>query len=60
MGCIGPCYLEPLVDVQMPGRPRVSYSNVGPKDVPALLDAFFEKREVPANHLAGHFGDAAL
>jgi NADH-quinone oxidoreductase subunit F len=57
VGCIGPCYLEPLVDVQMPGRPRVSYSNVGAKDVPALLDAFFENRELPANHLAGHLGE---
>ena len=24
VGCIGPCYLEPLVDIQMPGRPRIS------------------------------------
>ena len=31
VGCIGPCYLEPLVDVQMPGRPRVSYSNSAPR-----------------------------
>ncbi len=57
VGCIGPCYLEPLVDIQMPGRPRISYANVSAKDVPALLEAFFEKGEVPANHLAGHFGD---
>src|SRR5512137_1357696 len=33
VGCIGPCYLEPLMDVQMPGRPRISYSNVAAKDV---------------------------
>jgi NADH-quinone oxidoreductase subunit F len=58
VGCIGPCYLEPLLDIQMPGRPRISYSNVGAKDVPAILGAFFEKHEVPENHLAGHLGDA--
>jgi hypothetical protein len=23
VGCIGPCYLEPLLDVHMPGGPRV-------------------------------------
>jgi len=28
VGCIGPCYLEPLVDIKMPGQPRISYSNV--------------------------------
>jgi NADH:ubiquinone oxidoreductase subunit F (NADH-binding)/(2Fe-2S) ferredoxin len=58
VGCIGPCYLEPLLDIQMPGRPRVSYSNVASKDVPAILDSFFEKNEVPTAHLAGHFGEA--
>ena len=56
VGCIGPCYLEPLVDVQMPGKPRISYSNVTPQIVPALLDSFFEKGEVFKPHLVGHFG----
>jgi len=28
VGCIGPCYLEPLVDVQLPGRPRVTFPNL--------------------------------
>ena len=56
VGCIGPCYLEPLVDVQMPGRPRISYSNIAPKHVPDLLDSFFEKDEVFTRHLVGHLG----
>ena len=30
VGCIGPCYLEPLMDVALPGKPRVSYANVNP------------------------------
>jgi NADH-quinone oxidoreductase subunit F len=57
VGCIGPCYLEPLMDVQMPGRPRISYSNVAAKDVGPILAAFFEKHEIPKVHLAGHFGE---
>jgi NADH-quinone oxidoreductase subunit F len=57
VGCIGPCYLEPLLDVQMPGKPRLSYSNVMPKDVASILDGFFENGEISKNHLAGHFGD---
>jgi len=60
VGCIGPCYLEPLLDVQMPGRPRISYSNVLPKDVPGILSGFFENGEISRNHLAGHFGDGDL
>jgi NADH-quinone oxidoreductase subunit F len=58
VGCIGPCYLEPLMDVQMPGRPRTSYSNVRPSDVALILESFFEKTEVAKSRLAGHFGDA--
>jgi NADP-reducing hydrogenase subunit HndB len=27
VGCIGMCVKEPLVDIQLPGRPRVTYAN---------------------------------
>ncbi|HUU38856.1 MAG TPA: NADH-ubiquinone oxidoreductase-F iron-sulfur binding region domain-containing protein [Candidatus Desulfaltia sp.] len=57
VGCIGPCYLEPLMDVQMPGKPRISYSNVRPSDVPIILESFFDKGEPATSRLAGHFGD---
>jgi NADH-quinone oxidoreductase subunit F len=57
VGCIGPCYLEPLMDIQMPGKPRISYSNVRPSDVPIILESFFDKGEPAKSHLAGHFGE---
>jgi NADH-quinone oxidoreductase subunit F len=57
VGCIGPCYLEPLVDVQIPGTPRVSYSNATPELVRLLLDSFLAKGEVYQRHLVGHFSD---
>jgi NADH:ubiquinone oxidoreductase subunit F (NADH-binding)/NAD-dependent dihydropyrimidine dehydrogenase PreA subunit len=60
VGCIGPCYLEPLMDIQMPGRPRISYSNVAAKDVFPILKGFFEEDEIPKSHLAGHFGEHEL
>ena len=56
VGCIGPCYLEPLVDVQLPGKPRVSYSNM----TAALAIETLEKLlsgEVPKRHLLGHLGE---
>ena len=59
VGCIGPCYLEPLVDIQMPGKPRISYSNVTANHVPPLLDSFLEKGEVYKPRLVGHFGAEA-
>jgi NADH:ubiquinone oxidoreductase subunit F (NADH-binding)/(2Fe-2S) ferredoxin/Pyruvate/2-oxoacid:ferredoxin oxidoreductase delta subunit len=57
VGCIGPCYLEPLMDIKMPGDPRISYSNVNPDLARELLDAFFEKGEVPERRLVGHLGE---
>ncbi|MBN2563647.1 MAG: NADH-quinone oxidoreductase subunit NuoF [Phycisphaerae bacterium] len=60
VGCIGPCYLEPLVDIQMPGRPRVSYSNMTPKHVAKILDSFLEGNGIPRFHLVGHFGEEPL
>ena len=56
VGCIGPCYLEPLVDIQMPGKPRISYSNVTADNVTRLLQSFLEKGEVYKPRLVGHFG----
>ena len=56
VGCIGPCYLEPLVDFQMPGKPRISYSNVTPQQAVKLLDSFLENDGIPKLHLAGHLG----
>jgi NADH:ubiquinone oxidoreductase subunit F (NADH-binding)/NAD-dependent dihydropyrimidine dehydrogenase PreA subunit len=41
VGCIGLCVEEPLVDVQMPGRPRLVFSRVTEKAVPELLSAIF-------------------
>ena len=43
VGCIGPCYLEPLVDIQMPNQPRISYSNVAPNQVEKILDPFLRR-----------------
>jgi NADH:ubiquinone oxidoreductase subunit F (NADH-binding)/NAD-dependent dihydropyrimidine dehydrogenase PreA subunit/(2Fe-2S) ferredoxin len=60
VGCIGPCYLEPLMDVQMPGQARISYGNVMAKDVARILQAFFDDGEITKDHLAGHFGDGDL
>jgi NADH:ubiquinone oxidoreductase subunit F (NADH-binding)/(2Fe-2S) ferredoxin len=31
VGCIGVCYAEPLMDVVMPGQPRICYGSVTPR-----------------------------
>ena len=56
VGCIGPCYLEPLVDIQLPGQPRISYSNVTPKNLPLILNSHLLKGKPLAKMAIGHFG----
>jgi len=38
VGCIGMCVNEPLVDIQLPGQPRITYSKVVPSHVPRLIE----------------------
>jgi NADH:ubiquinone oxidoreductase subunit F (NADH-binding)/NAD-dependent dihydropyrimidine dehydrogenase PreA subunit/(2Fe-2S) ferredoxin len=57
VGCIGPCYLEPLMDIAYPGRPRISYSNVTPEKAVKIIVSFFGKGDPAAKLAVGHFGD---
>jgi len=49
VGCIGMCFKEPLVDIQLPGKARVTYSNVKSGMVPQLI----EEHLVQGNIVAG-------
>jgi NADH:ubiquinone oxidoreductase subunit F (NADH-binding)/(2Fe-2S) ferredoxin len=60
VGCIGPCYLEPLVDVQLPGQPRVSYNNVTPKSLTGILESSLLQGKISPRGAIGHFGKAAF
>ena len=37
-GCIGFCYKEPLVDVVLPGKPRITYEKVTPEIAEAMWE----------------------
>ncbi|MDR3197807.1 MAG: NADH-quinone oxidoreductase subunit NuoF [Planctomycetaceae bacterium] len=54
VGCIGLCVMEPLVDVQLPGRTRLMFQTVTKDKVTALLDAVFAG-EVPKDLVMGQF-----
>ncbi|HHU92195.1 MAG TPA: (2Fe-2S) ferredoxin domain-containing protein [Halanaerobiaceae bacterium] len=36
-GCIGMCEKEPLLDVQLPGKDRITYGNVKKEDVSRII-----------------------
>jgi NADH:ubiquinone oxidoreductase subunit F (NADH-binding)/(2Fe-2S) ferredoxin len=60
VGCIGPCYLEPLMDVALPGRPRVSYANVTPEKARKILVSTLVEGDLLPKMARGHFGDDAF
>jgi (2Fe-2S) ferredoxin len=54
VGCIGMCVKEPLVDIQLPGSPRVTYANVRPAQVPRLIEEHVINGQVVAEWMLGY------
>lgn len=46
VGCIGICVKEPLVDIQQPGRPRITYANITAQKVPRLIEEHLVKGQI--------------
>ena len=59
VGCIGLCSAEPMVDVQLPGRTRVSFQEVTADKVFALLDKTLAGN-MPEEGIIGQFRGEAL
>jgi hypothetical protein len=57
---IGPCYLEPIMDIAMPGGPRVSYTNVTAQKVKKILKGCLLEDDLLPQMAAGHFGDESF
>ncbi len=56
-GCIGYCAKEPIVDIKLPGKDRVSYCEIFPKDVPMLIETALLKKTVFEKKLLGIHGN---
>jgi len=57
VGCIGPCYLEPLMDVAIPGRPRISYADVTPSRAREIIESSLLRGDPVYRLAVGHFGN---
>jgi NADH:ubiquinone oxidoreductase subunit F (NADH-binding)/Pyruvate/2-oxoacid:ferredoxin oxidoreductase delta subunit len=61
VGCIGLCVEEPLLDVQLPGRTRLSFARVADQHVAPLLDAVLgEGVQQPLQPMLQHRSDGAV
>jgi len=54
VGCIGMCSAEPIMDIQLPGKARVSFQKMTADKVPALIDKVLAGA-IPSENLIGQF-----
>jgi NADH:ubiquinone oxidoreductase subunit F (NADH-binding)/(2Fe-2S) ferredoxin len=54
-GCIGFCSREPLLDVVLPGGPRISYANMTAEKTRELLRAFSSRGDIKPEWVLGYF-----
>jgi len=59
VGCIGLCAAEPIVDIQLPGKTRLSFKNITQDKTEELLDKVFEG-QIDAAMTIGQFRNEAL
>jgi NADP-reducing hydrogenase subunit HndB len=53
VGCIGLCSMEPLVDIEQGGAPRVTYGKVTAEMVPMLIDEHLVKGRIVTQWVVG-------
>ncbi|MEI8132591.1 MAG: NADH-ubiquinone oxidoreductase-F iron-sulfur binding region domain-containing protein [Leptolinea sp.] len=53
VGCIGPCYLEPWLDIAMPGWARISYSQMTPARAKKLVITALTSQTPPLEGAVG-------
>lgn len=59
VGCIGMCSLEPIIDIQMPGKQRIFFSNVTEQNIAFILDDIFNGI-VPEEGVLGQYQNSKL
>lgn len=55
VGCVGLCAVEPIVDVQLPGKNRVSFQQMTEDAVADVLTGVFENGQIDADHAMGQY-----
>lgn len=54
VGCIGLCAMEPMLDIQLPNRPRLSFCQVSADNVPSIVNAVLQGA-VPESNFVGQY-----
>lgn len=57
VGCLGPCWAEPLISIKKPGGPNVFYKNVTPKIAGQLVEKFIGEDDPLPKYALGRVGE---
>jgi NADH:ubiquinone oxidoreductase, NADH-binding (51 kD) subunit len=57
VGCIGLCSSEPIIDVKLVGKSRVSFECVTEDNVIDLLEPMLLREQLPDSHILGQYRD---
>ncbi|MGA3094193.1 MAG: NADH-ubiquinone oxidoreductase-F iron-sulfur binding region domain-containing protein, partial [Dehalococcoidales bacterium] len=58
VGCLGLCYIEPLVDIIKPGRERITYHSMSPENAAQLIEDYLLKDNPRPDLALGVWGDS--
>ena len=60
VGCLGLCYLEPLVIVHKPGAPRICYGKIGKDEIVDILENHVQGKDPCTQWALGKMTDGDL
>ncbi len=60
VGCIGLCYVEPLVDIAKPNMPRVMYHEVNPKKMEKIVESYLLGDDPSPDLALGTIGEKTI
>ena len=60
VGCIGLCYIEPIINIIKPGRPHVYYGNITPELAAQLIDDYLVKDNPRPDLALGTVGEDSV
>jgi len=60
VGCIGSCYVEPIVCITKPSRPGICFGNVDPASAVNLVQEFLVNDRIPAENALGIIGEGEV
>ena len=60
VGCLGPCYTEPLINIIKPGGPNIFYGNVTDKRATELVENYIAGDDPMPQYALGSLGDSGI